>query len=189
MKILILLALICLSSAIQIHGQPYKSEEYKSGLIYGKNNAYFLNAPDGWILDNQSGVKQGLYAVFYPKGSTWQNSIGMMYSKAITKDSIYNSIDSYIRIDLNNLKNEAPDLKAEFKSEIKINKTKKAQIYEWSGDNYGNIESTAYIDEKNVIVLISYSCRDTGFYNSNYSKFIQTVKSYSFVTEKVTIEK
>jgi hypothetical protein len=189
MKNATLLVLICLATAIQVCGQPNKSAGYKSGLIYGKNNAYYINAPDGWVLDNKSGVSQGLYAVLYPKGSTWENSIGIMYSKAIAKNSNIKSIEAYVRNDLEDFKKQAPNIEAVLKQELRLDSNKVAKIYEWSGDNFGNIESTAYIEEKNVIIIITYNSRDMTFYKSNYSKFIQTVKSYSFFTDKVTIDR
>jgi len=39
------------------------------GLAYGKDHAYFLKAPPGWMLDTESGAEQGIFAAFYPKGS------------------------------------------------------------------------------------------------------------------------
>ena len=43
----------------------FGQENMKTGIIYGKNHVFSLTAPDGWVLDNTSGIKQGLYAVFY----------------------------------------------------------------------------------------------------------------------------
>ena len=37
---------------------------FKGGIIFGKDHAYVLTAPKGWVLDNQSGVDQGIHAVF-----------------------------------------------------------------------------------------------------------------------------
>jgi hypothetical protein len=180
--------LLCLA-IFHAFSQPNDSNESKAGLIYGKDNSYFISAPDGWILDNESGRNQGLFAVLYPKGSTWNNAVGMMYSKAIRKDSEINSIEAYVKNDLNEFKKEAPKIKVEFKNEIKLDKNRIAMIFEWSGDEYGNIESSAYIEEKNVIVLITYNCRSMEFYKTNYSKFIETVRSYSFFTDKVNVKK
>ncbi len=58
----------------------FSQEDMQTGIIYGKNFAYSLTSPEGWILDNKSGVKQGLYAVFYKKGLSWQNAETVMYA-------------------------------------------------------------------------------------------------------------
>jgi len=41
-----------------------------SGMLFGTDHAFYFTAPSGWILDNQSGVQQGLHMVFYPAGQT-----------------------------------------------------------------------------------------------------------------------
>src|SRR5262245_31591726 len=56
--------------------------EEGGGIIYGENYAFNLKAPKGWMLDNQSGVQQGLDAIFYPKGRTWENSVVIAYARA-----------------------------------------------------------------------------------------------------------
>ena len=58
-------------------------------------------------------------------------------------------------------------------------------MYEWIGDKWGNFESTAYIDEKNVIVIIVYNCKSEEFYKQNYDNFEQVINSYMFITEKI----
>ena len=57
-------------------------------------------------------------------------------------------------------------------------------MYEWIGDKWGNFESTAYIDEKHVIVIIVYNCKSEEYYKQNYDKFEQVINSYIFITEK-----
>jgi hypothetical protein len=37
--------------------------ECGTGLAYGKDHAYFITAPHGWLLDTESGASQGVYAV------------------------------------------------------------------------------------------------------------------------------
>jgi hypothetical protein len=180
------LAIVLLFGIITvILSQIKDTNQYKSGLIYGPNHSYFLDAPDGWVLDNVNGKAQGLHAVFYPKDNNWQNSPGVIYTKAIGKDSIYPNIKEYIAKDLEMFKRESPNIVARFKSDVKLENNKTAKIYDWIGDKWGNYESTAYIDENKVIVIIVYTCRDIKFYKTNYDKFINVIKSYSFFTENV----
>src|SRR2546423_1242527 len=56
--------------------------ERGTGLAYGDDHAYFLTAPQGWVLDTESGVEQHIFAVFYPKGSSWDAGSVVMYSNA-----------------------------------------------------------------------------------------------------------
>src|SRR5271154_2921019 len=92
-RILILLMLLAstpmLSHAVGPTAGPTPSktpgDDMNSGLVYGKNHAFWVVAPKGWVLDNQAGVDQGLYAVFYPKGSSWKKSPVVMYANTTFK--------------------------------------------------------------------------------------------------------
>ena len=80
------------------------SSTFKSGILYGYKNAYWLDAPSDWVLDNRAGKSQGLHAVFYPKDESWAKATGIIYSKAIVKGRSINSIDEYIKFTLASLK-------------------------------------------------------------------------------------
>src|SRR5712691_9600322 len=58
-------------------GQP----EYPGGIVYGPKAAFNIGAPDGWVLDNESGTQQGLPCVLYPKGESWADARTVMYAK------------------------------------------------------------------------------------------------------------
>ena len=52
--------------------------KYPGGIVYGPKAAFNISAPEGWVLDNESGVDQGLPCVLYPKGSTWADANAVM---------------------------------------------------------------------------------------------------------------
>ena len=64
-----------------------QAEELGTGIVYGDNHAFAVKAPQGWALDNKSGVSNGIHAVFYPLGSTWQDSRAVMYVNTASKDA------------------------------------------------------------------------------------------------------
>src|SRR4051812_6881970 len=57
------------------------AEENAGGLVYGPKAAFKIDAPTGWVLDNEAGTDQGLPCVLYPKGSSWQDAKTIMYAK------------------------------------------------------------------------------------------------------------
>jgi hypothetical protein len=73
--ILAFLAVVALVS-----GMPAQ-ETFRGGIVYGPKAAFDIAAPEGWVLDNKSGVKQGLPCVLYPKGSSWADAKTIMYAK------------------------------------------------------------------------------------------------------------
>src|SRR5437588_11838875 len=56
-------------------------EKYPGGIVYGPNAAFNIAAPEGWVLDNESGAQQGLPCVLYPKGQPWADAKTIMYAK------------------------------------------------------------------------------------------------------------
>src|SRR5207249_4964121 len=56
-------------------------ENYRGGIVYGPKAAFNISAPEGWVLDNQSGVSQGLPCVLYPKSESWSDARTVMYAK------------------------------------------------------------------------------------------------------------
>src|SRR6266576_4368997 len=69
----IVLLLICARSSGQ--------EKYRGGIVYGPKAAFNISAPEGWVLDNESGVEQGMPCVLYPKGESWADARTVMYAK------------------------------------------------------------------------------------------------------------
>jgi hypothetical protein len=63
---------------VQLLFMPFSSSaeitEQGTGMLYGADHAFFITVAKGWVLDNESGVNQGLYMTFYPVGYTWANS-------------------------------------------------------------------------------------------------------------------
>src|SRR5205809_5067246 len=56
-------------------------EKYHGGIVYGPKAAFNISAPEGWVLDNESGAEQGLPCVLYPKGESWADARTVIYAK------------------------------------------------------------------------------------------------------------
>lgn len=162
----------------------------KTGIIYGNNHAFNLTAPDGWILDNKSGVNQGLYAVFYRKGDSWENAVTVMYANtASLEDKTHRTLDLLIKYDLDNFKSNYSGIKITDGNDIVIKDNIIAKVKYLSGKSYGNYEAMAYIDAGKTGIMIIMSSRTEDGFDSSLTAFENLVKSYFFMGEKVVIEK
>ena len=167
----------------------YGQEGYNTGIVYGDNHAYSLTAPEGWILDNKSGVNQGLYAVFYKTGESWKNAETVMYTNtASLEDPIHNTLNKLIKYDMKNFKIEYPDIKYRNADNIKINDHVVAKVKYISGKSYGNYEAIAYIDAEKTGIMIILTSRTNEGFEKSLSAFESLVKSYFFIADKVIIE-
>src|SRR5690349_19032876 len=52
--------------------QGPSSEETQGGLIYGDGWSFLIQAPPGWVMDEQAGQEQGVNAAFYRRGESWE---------------------------------------------------------------------------------------------------------------------
>jgi hypothetical protein len=76
-KICILMSLAVSALSPGLHAQ----EGFRGGIVYGPKAAFDIRAPEGWVLDNESGKNQDLPCVLYPKGESWADAKTIMYAK------------------------------------------------------------------------------------------------------------
>src|SRR6266550_6942485 len=56
-------------------------ETSPGGIVYGPKAGFNISAPEGWVVDNESGKGQDLTCVLYPKGSSRSDAKTVMYAK------------------------------------------------------------------------------------------------------------
>ena len=186
--IILVSLLLCVSASAQKKDET--SKDSNSGIIYGKNHAYTLTAPKGWVLDNKSGVNQGLHAVFYPQGSSWGDGVAVMYANVWQKENEKQTVQDIIDGDIQKFKENVPYLKVENAEAVKLEKDKTAIIKYFTSEAKGqNYEAIAYINEEKLAVLIVLTSRTKKDFESSLPAFRELVGSYLFLTDKVVIEK
>ena len=177
---------IFLSFRLLIFGQ----NDMKTGIIYGANHAYSLTAPDGWVLDNKSGVNQGLFAVFYKQGESWDKAETIMYTNtASLEDNAHRTLEQLIKYDLDNFKKKYSDIQIVDAKEIVIKGKVVAIVKYLSGKSYRNFEAMAYINAPKTGIMIVMSSRTKKGYDDSLIAFESLVRSYLFMADKVIIEK
>lgn len=168
----------------------FGQSEPGTGIIYGKNHAFSLTAPSGWILDNKSGVSQGIHAVFYKRGQSWKDATTAMYANtASLEDEAHKTIEQLIKFDLDKFKKNYSDIQITDGKDITIKGNVIAKIKYLSGKSYGNYEAISYIDAGKTGVMIVISSRTKDEFDNSLPAFESLVKSYLFMADKVVIDK
>jgi len=49
-------------------------ETSPAGIVRGPKAGFNISAPEGWVVDNEAGVNQGMPCVLYPRGSSWADA-------------------------------------------------------------------------------------------------------------------
>lgn len=155
------------------------------GIVYGTDHAFSLKAPKGWVLDNESGVDQGVHAAFYPKGGTWAESTIIAYARARPKtDKIASADDAAKAVVADFHANGSPDYKARRVKTLKTDSGHEAVIYHFSGDEFGNSEAVAYFVEEKTINFVVINSRDAKVFADSLEAFEALAKSYRFMGDK-----
>ncbi len=190
LNVAIVLMILCSSA----HAQEKSQKGGDSGIIYGENHAFTLTTPKGWVLDSTSGRTQGLQAVFYPEGSSWQKGTVVMYANVYQKKDVKKeSLETVIAGDVAEYKKRSVELKVTDAEPLPTTKDarvkdKKATIKYFTGDEHENDEAVAYIDEDKVVVMLVLTARNKKDFESSLPAFKELVGSYFFLGNKVTFQ-
>lgn len=155
-----------------------------AGIIYGKDHVFSLKAPKGWSLDNTSGAKGGLHAVFFPQESSWAKSKAVAYARSRSIEAKLKSEEDLVKIVIAQFhENGSPNYKGVKDQEIKTKSDKIGVVYKFTGDKFGNFEAACYFKEKKTINYIVLSSRDKASFEKAWEPFLALCKSYRYITD------
>jgi hypothetical protein len=148
-------------------------------VVRGKEFAFEIKAPRGWVLDNGAAKEQGLNLVFYPTGTNWETSKAVIYVRVRSNNAVVRDIDGQVEDTLRNFRaTGSPNVSVKFVKTLTTQDASKAKIYHYSGDKFGNYEATAYIQARGSIHFITLSARDQESFKRALSAFDSVVTSY-----------
>jgi hypothetical protein len=181
MKHLLIFCFICFS--LSFSQTKNDSSDGGAGIVYGKDHAFIISAPKGWILDNSSGVSQGLYAVFYPIGGSWEKSQTVMYVNTASRTVNGNeTINKLIEFDIKRFKSNYSDVKIGNLPSVVTKDNKNSIIVTFE---YKQYEAVAYIEEEAITVLLVLSTDTKEQFQSTIPAFRDLISSYQFLTKDV----
>lgn len=150
-----------------------------TGMLFGANHAFYFTAPKAWVLDNRSGVNQGLHMVFYPEGESWNSSPVIAYGRSCTKDEQLKSVYDQVKITVEQFhKQGSPSYKAEKKSSIYLPDNTEIEIYLFEGDKWGNYEAAGYIEEEDTINFLVFNARTKKVFDKYLPAFTELLRTY-----------
>ena len=152
------------------------------GVVYGADHAFSLTAPKGWMLDNESGVQQGIHAVFYPKGSTWKDSAIVAYARSRPRTDKIATADDAAKFVLEDFRaNGSPKYEAKRIKAIKTDAGQEVVIYHFTGDQWDNSEAVAYYVENKTINFVVFTSRNPKLFAESLASFDALAKTYIFM--------
>ena len=164
----------------------FAQEKYRGGIVYGPKAAFKIDAPAGWVLDNESGAQQGLPCVLYPKGSSWADAKTIMYGKIASTQ--FEDVDKFVAMAIK----EMEKTHGKPKEKIVKGKTGDGQpffINEYPATKpYSQWERVAYVQLPKAVAYIVLSSRDQPSYRKDSGALQEVLKTFAYLEPKMENE-
>src|SRR5205809_1844540 len=174
-----ILALVALATL-----PPYirAQETFRGGVVYGPKAAFKIDAPDGWLLDNNSGVKQGLPCVLYPKGSSWADAKTIMYAKIASTE--FEDVNEFVATAIKGMEK----VHGKPKEKIASGKTADGRDYfinEYPATKtYSQWERVGYVQLPHAVAYIVLSSRNKTSYSKDAFALEKVLKTLAYLEPK-----
>jgi hypothetical protein len=156
--------------------------QYPGGMVYGPKAAFNIAAPEGWVLDNESGAEQGLPCVLYPKGESWADARTVMYAKIASTQ--YEDADKFAAVAIKQMESTH----GKPKEKIEKGKTGDGQAFfinEYSATKtYSQWERVAYVQLPKAVAYIVLSSRDEASYRKDAPALREVLKTFTYLEPK-----
>jgi hypothetical protein len=160
----------------------FAQETYPGGIVYGPKAAFNISAPEGWVLDNQAGVQQGMPCVLYPKGSSWADAKTIIYAKIASTQ--FEDVEKFVAMAIKEMK----DRHGTPKEKIESGKTHDGRPYfinEYPATKtYSQWERVAYVQLPKAVAYIVLSARDESSYRKDVPALTEVLKTFLYLEPK-----
>lgn len=156
-------------------------EKTSCTILYYENKAITLKAPNGWVLDCESGLENGINAVLYKYGKTWQNAKTVIYLNFASFDiENQRNLNDLISYDAITFKDNYEGIKINTKEKIEFKKFNGIIKY-FGGGTYKNFEYLAYLDLKEFAIMAVISSKSKNDLDTNYSDFMKLLNTITVI--------
>jgi hypothetical protein len=156
----------------------FAQSQNAGGIVYGGKAAFNITAPEGWVLDTESGAEQGLPCVLYPKDSSWSDAKTVMYAKVAGGDT---DAEAFAAWAIKEMKKK----KGSPKEKIASGKTRGGEVYfinEYPATaTYSQWERVAYIQLPGAVAYVVLSSRNEESYQKDKHALEDALKTIFYI--------
>src|SRR6266576_2931677 len=157
-------------------------ETSPGGIVYGPKAGFNITAPEGWVVDNESGKEQGMPCVLYPKGSSWRDAKTVMYANVAGTE--FEGVNVFVAMAIK----EMEKIHGRPKEKIASGKTKDGHDYfinEYPATKtYSQWERVGYVQLPRGVAFIVLTSRDKASYEKDSDKLEKVLKTLVYVGPK-----
>ncbi|HMF45377.1 MAG TPA: tetratricopeptide repeat protein [Candidatus Udaeobacter sp.] len=152
------------------------------GTVYGPKAGFNISAPEGWVVDNESGKGQDLPCVLYPKNSSWSDAKTVMYANVAGPE--FEGVNGFVETAIQEMKAKHGTPR----EKIASGKTKDGHDYfvnEYPATkNYSQWERVGYIQLPQGVAYIVLTSRDRASYQKDSGALEKVLQSLTYVEPK-----
>lgn len=157
-------------------------ETSPGGIVYGPKAGFNITAPEGWVVDNESGKGQDMPCVLYPKGSSWSDAKTVMYANIASPE--FEGVNAFVATAIKEMKAKH----GTSKEKIASGKTKDGHDYfinEYPATkNYSQWERVGYIQLPQGVAYIVLTSRDQANYRKDSGALEKVLKTLVYLEPK-----
>lgn len=154
----------------------------KALVIEGDNHVFMISAPEGWVLDDTSGMGSRIRCVFYPKGEKWTTASTVMYVNPLHGYGVKaRTVSALMAEDEKSFHKNAPHGKVSNGGTIQTTGKKTAVVRYFSYDGGPAHEAVAYVPEADLVMLLVLSSKTPEGFQGALDAYRQMVQSYAWV--------
>ncbi len=163
-----------------------KPSKMGTTLLYGDDHCFSIVPPDGWTVDDQSGLGSRIRTVLYPAGQKWENATTVMYVNPLHQDPrARHSLDEMIARDVQSFRKQSPRGIVTPAGTLNTLKGKLAQVRYFAPTGGKPTTAVAYVEEADLVMLLVLDSRSEASFQSALPAFRQIVTSYQFVAGNI----
>jgi hypothetical protein len=167
---------------------PRDTATRKALVIEGDNHLFMISAPEGWVLDDTSGMGSRIRCVFYPKGEKWKTSPTVMYVNPLhgfgTKSR---TVSALMAEDEKTFRSKAPQGKVTDGGTLQTSGKKTAVVRYFSYDGGPAKEAVAYVPEAELVMLLVLSSKTPEGFAGALPAYREMVQSYAWVASNAEL--
>src|SRR5436309_12662633 len=160
-------------------------QAFRGGTVYGPKAGFNVSAPEGWVVDNESGKEQGMPCVLYPKGSSWRDAKTVMYANVAGTE--FEGVNVFVAMAIK----EMEKIHGRPKEKIASGKTKDGHDYfvnEYPATKtYSQWERVGYVQLPRGVAYIVLTSRDKASYQKDSDKLEKVLKALVYLEPKSAI--
>jgi len=169
---------LAISSICMLRGE----ETTPGGIVHGPKAGFNISAPEGWVVDNESGKRQDMPCVLYPKAESWSKAKTVMYAKVASPQ--WEGANAFVAWAIQGMKatHGTP------KEKIASGKTKDGHDYfinEYPATKtYSQWERVGYVQLPQGVGYIVLTSRDKASYQKDSGQLEKVLKTLVYVEPK-----